>query len=931
VGGIVYQPATLEDAILKHGWRSPITWARLGPLVVLAACPLAIGSVHYQTIAVLQFTLAVLLFVAIALPSRRHWRVPRLFWGLLAVALYSALQTVPLPASVLETIAPATFEMYDWTLTKIGLFGPDAFRPLSLAPSQSLHRAGELLLFAGFFLLFYHYSRTAQIGRWPLYVIVAVGVFSFLLGLVQTAVGTDSIFFLYRPMESTVRPFTATFVNPNHQAGFYGLAGFTALGLFYSRGLPGLVRSVALASAIACFTGMGLTLSRAALVLFFPTFLMFFLLHARRHRTEVSRWQLVGAASVIVIAAVLVAYGGYSDLARTWAETAGIDAFKDEAKFEYMQDALAMARDFPLFGIGAGAFPTVLTRYVASYRDDTASYVENEWIQSVVDWGMPVGLLAILVGAAVLYRGVMHHARDASGLGAATALVFIGAHNLADFSLQFAGVGVPALALLAHLLSRSADDAEERERKGRAPRLPRAVMGGLAATCLAMSLWTATNGDDDLVIVRRQFAQTLDRTNVSLREARTAADAALDKFPADYITYTRMALFTLRQGKGSEPFKETLSWVNGALYLHPQYHLPHELAGWHLYVRGAKRQALQEFKAALDRGNEREILRQVLRLTRNVFYPTAIAISSPTASRALLTELMATRPVPVGLESVLRRVRNRYPGDMEILEVSARGFLTIGLTEDALTSAEAAEAIDPTIEWPHAVAVRVRLDEGDAQRAAELADEAMAKVAHPVELASLRARTAFELKEIGVLDTIILRFARAKAVVAECYLFKARLLAEKGMYDEARDALRNLQVLNPKDPGSRFELAQIYQKAGRYRDAAVTYNEIVREFPEEANKAREGLRVMEAAAAARRRRYEDLPPGSEGRGGADGADAGDDDDSAEGAGSGAQGTQRRSNSLFGDDDDDENGGSKAGTRRGAGDAGDDGADAGDGF
>src|SRR4029079_8537146 len=74
------------------------------------------------------------------------------------------------------------------------------------------------------------------------------------------------------------------------------------------------------------------------------------------------------------------------------------------AKAQVWRWSLALARDFPWFGVGRGAFETAFLPYrQADQQNYTVvfAYAENFVIQWITDWGVPVGLAAV-VGAALL-------------------------------------------------------------------------------------------------------------------------------------------------------------------------------------------------------------------------------------------------------------------------------------------------------------------------------------------------------------------------------------------------------------------------------------------------------------------------------------------------------------------------------------------------
>ncbi|HEY3354968.1 MAG TPA: hypothetical protein VGQ83_17070, partial [Polyangia bacterium] len=202
----------------RHGSTSiaKVT-SHAGLLALVAGAPLAIGCVHPPAI-LAAGAVAALAFAAMLLRRReteRQVRVPALGWVLLAVTAFTALQCVPLPASLLKLIAPANHRLFVDTLGDLGLYGPTSWRPLSLDPPATLWETLKIAIIAATFLLAANIEEHTERRGLLLLVIGLTGVAMMLVGVSQTTAGTTKIYGLFQPW-STGRPTGAiftTFVN----------------------------------------------------------------------------------------------------------------------------------------------------------------------------------------------------------------------------------------------------------------------------------------------------------------------------------------------------------------------------------------------------------------------------------------------------------------------------------------------------------------------------------------------------------------------------------------------------------------------------------------------------------------------------------------------------------------------------------------------
>jgi O-antigen ligase len=444
----------------------------LGLLVV--AAPLARGGVHLPV----QLAAAGLAAVALLLLSRGTDRAPWAALPLLLVLGWSALQVLPLGGGQAVSLDP-----------------PASGRALASA-------AAALLAFAAAWAV-------AGTRRRREIVLVALGA----SGLAVAFVVLGAALLGLGPLLEPKFPF----VNPNHLAGFLALTAFPVLGLALRR--HGQARLLWLMGFVVVVAPLFLSLSRGGIGAFFGGVAVFLLLAARRERPDGEpphpwRW---AALAGLTAALGAVAYLALEPVVR---ELSTLRTARDDVKLELWRPAFTLIRERPFTGIGRGAFETVFPALKTDPAAVTFTHLENEWLQPLVDLGVPAGLL--LVGTLGLGWLAAARRRDLSsvevGLLAGTAAV--AAQNLVDFSLEFSGVGVPFMVALG-LLTRGAGPVRLRGRW---------LAGGAAAICgVALAgalLWRAHPTDQEASAVA---------SAPTAAEAAVLASEAMRWHRADYL------------------------------------------------------------------------------------------------------------------------------------------------------------------------------------------------------------------------------------------------------------------------------------------------------------------------------------------------------------------------------------------------------------
>jgi len=485
-----------------------------GVAFLLLFAPFAFGGVETWAQGVIQIACGAV-FVAWAWryderpPDRSSFLVPGLrlptlrgMWA--AFGLFVALvvfQLIPLPASWIKGISPATDALYTRTLpgyAKGEAIGPatipawltgtgsaedlaaapetalkagripavlggdrpapgPARRTLSIYPYQTRQNLALLLCYAGIFVVVVAYFRTRVRLLRLLDTVVAVAFLVSLFGILQKF-SSNGLMFWIRAGPHT--DFFGPFVNRNSYAAFAGTVLPIAVGLFlaalyaWRRGNQEMLpRTLVYGFAAAILaTGVGLSLSRGGMISVSLSMIMLlaWLLLLGRRGPE------LGVLGVLVVAAgaALLWFRPGEIIERVETLSQGLSTPTFAMRVVAWKRALVMAGDHLLVGTGLGSFRFAFLGYAPPGKAwwNTA---HNEYIELVCDTGL-VG--AVLLGAGLVFYGrrvlrpsvLNGRAAPYSFAGLVSGLTGLLIHSTVSSNLQ-----VPANGLLLVVLSAS--------------------------------------------------------------------------------------------------------------------------------------------------------------------------------------------------------------------------------------------------------------------------------------------------------------------------------------------------------------------------------------------------------------------------------------------------------------------------------------------
>src|SRR5262249_26096099 len=133
------------------------------------------------------------------------------------------------------------------------------------------------------------------------------------------------------------------------------------------------------------------------------------------------------------------------------------------SKYAAWRSSATLIDDAPWVGVGRGAFEPAFTRVHPASAFATYAGLENEYLQAVVDWGVPGALLLALglVWLAVMALRRWRHGPLAAGALGAFAVVAL--QSNVDFGVEFFGVAAPITAVVATLAYVPLKEASVRE------------------------------------------------------------------------------------------------------------------------------------------------------------------------------------------------------------------------------------------------------------------------------------------------------------------------------------------------------------------------------------------------------------------------------------------------------------------------------------
>lgn len=807
--------------------------AALAALVVLG--PLALGGAARWVLGPLV-ALSGAAAVLAGVGARRQGqsvRFPLLAVPLAVGAVLCAVQLVPLPAGLLGVLSPEAAALREFALVPLGL---DGARPVSLDAPATWRELSKHLAYLLAFLAAVQVCRSRDSRRRLLAVVGFTGAGVSVVGLGHSLLGVHSLFGLLSWVHA--RPTVVTFfANPNHLAGFLGLASTVALGLALhtrprQRALPHAL------AALASGLGVVLSLSRGGIAFFAFGQALLALLLVRRRREGQGRAVPVWARSAAALLGLLavLSVGAYAAADRLWAEARSVDTVEEvrHSKVALWPMLAGAAKAFPVLGMGRGAFEAAFPRYQTEANPNTLTHPENAVLQVAAEWGVP-GLLLLAVAVWGFARLLRQGGLESHELAALSAVAALALHNLFDFSLELPACAVAALVVLGAV----ARPREQSRAEGRPGGLrPTALLLGSGAALTAVGLLALGPGRHHLADAEAELAGLV-TSKAPAAEVRSRGLALIERHPADYLLYRMVA--SAHAAAGREEAAVALAFVNRALYLAPGDAVSHRVAARALLALGRPAQGFLEYRLAYEAGDTGVLGEEALRRARRLEDLTRLTPDAPEVAVRLADALVNT---PGRLELARAYVgwaTEHFEGRPGVAALWAREA-RVRLLQGELAAAEAAcaevERREPDAMDTHLLRAELLRARGERGQALQLLERLVARFPGHVELAfSLAAQQLDAGLTRRAKDTLsaVAPFLTDYAQRARLFSLEAACLEREGMLSLAAERRQTAARLVPT-ADAWFAVARTQESLRRYDAAARSVHEGMRLLPAEARK-----------------------------------------------------------------------------------------------
>ena len=347
----------------------------------------------------------------------------------------------------------------------------------------------------------------------------------------------------------------------------------------------------------------------------------------------------------------------------TWEEL-----FQDNfSKLQLGRWIAPMLRDYPVFGVGRGAFETAFAAYAPPSGNSVYSHPENFVFQWLAEWGLVGGGIALVLFARAFRPARLDAMGSPAGIGALVGVVLILLQNLADLGLELAGVALAVVWLLA-----SFSRPQEVKAAAASAVSARVRVLVIAGTSIPLWLLAVSTGSADPSLQRREiharFAALNPKDPKQIEAFRAALRNRMSRLPAEPYFARMGAALALKTGDG-----EPMRWLQRALERGPNDARTHLIAAQVLARRGARMQALFELRrtAELDAKLTSEVGTFAAAWAKQA---EDIERAAPADARGGLVLVAAARQLKsaVAREKTLRAALRKDPGSVLALRELGR-------------------------------------------------------------------------------------------------------------------------------------------------------------------------------------------------------------------------------------------------------------------
>jgi len=436
--------------------------------------PLALGSIDPKFEVVLQIAIAVaaaMFGVKLTLYPRTRFVKSWTFLPIIGFVVLASLQLLPLPQGLVAWISPNTLNVKRDLLSDLPNVA-ELMQTLRLTfyPEATLRHLRQVLMVATVFVLVLNQFRTLAKIKLMLIALASLGAFCSALAILQIITGTDSIYwYIY---SGSNRADAGTFANHSHFAQMANLCMGAMMALLFLilheqlgpnyhatdffdrlRAQQGHLLWLLLAGIVLSAIAILLCLSRGGAIAMMVAGVIAVSLYAMQNREGGFGW--IGSMMAMLVAMIIL-YLAYERVASRFGQLHGLEPAT--MRWTMVLGCVDCWKQFPMTGVGLGAFRYVYPRYDRLQDYEIATHAENEYAQLLMETGV-IG--AAMIAAFILlifiacFRAIRHRASPyavvAIGLGFGWIAILI--QSATDFGQHMPGVALITATVTAMIVA----------------------------------------------------------------------------------------------------------------------------------------------------------------------------------------------------------------------------------------------------------------------------------------------------------------------------------------------------------------------------------------------------------------------------------------------------------------------------------------------